>query len=66
MLLNDVYISFLSEKVEIFKKLRANKVYVHVRVVLTRFGLSGESALRARGRDRLQLERGEKRIFVQL
>ena len=39
MLLNNFYIDFLLEKIRTFKTLRANEVYVHVRVVLTRVDL---------------------------
>ena len=36
VLLKNFYIDFLLERIGTFKKLRANEVYVHVRVVLTR------------------------------
>ena len=36
---NNFYINFLLQNIRIFKKLRADEVYVHVRVVLTRVNL---------------------------
>ena len=39
VLLKNYYIDFLWERVGTFKKLRANEIYVYVRVVLTRVDL---------------------------
>ena len=39
VLLNNFFIDFLQKKIGTFKEIRANEVYVHVRVVLTRIDL---------------------------